>query len=234
MRYCLFIFISIFSLNTISPQKIEAIDLGLPSGVKWGNMNIGATSETDYGEYFAWGEVKTKKYFGFYTQYQHYEEIDEAGADTLIFHKYDIKSTDSTSLLPSTRLDFVDDVAYQRLGGGWRMPTEKEMQELLDMCVWTIRVVDGTKGFVVKSKVNSNCIFLPFVGFKDNGNFRYYPGREGAYWTSSFAVSRMITAEAIKLREYALCLKLKTGGHKSIGFEPRKMGCVIRPVKKEL
>jgi len=34
------------------------VDLGLPSGLKWVNKNIGATGITDYGQYFAWGEVQ--------------------------------------------------------------------------------------------------------------------------------------------------------------------------------
>lgn len=34
-----------------------AVDLGLPSGTKWANMNIGATSEKDNGILFVWGDV---------------------------------------------------------------------------------------------------------------------------------------------------------------------------------
>lgn len=46
-----------------TPTAVQAIDLGLPSGLKWANMNVGATSVTSYGDYFAWGETKTKKKF---------------------------------------------------------------------------------------------------------------------------------------------------------------------------
>lgn len=35
----------------------QAVDLGLPSGTKWANMNVGATSETDNGILFIWGDV---------------------------------------------------------------------------------------------------------------------------------------------------------------------------------
>ena len=34
-----------------------AVDLGLPSGTKWANMNVGATSPQESGLYFAWGET---------------------------------------------------------------------------------------------------------------------------------------------------------------------------------
>ena len=33
----------------------ESVDLGLPSGTLWARYNVGATSETDYGDLFAWG-----------------------------------------------------------------------------------------------------------------------------------------------------------------------------------
>ena len=35
----------------------QAVDLGLPSGTKWANMNVGATSESDNGILFLWGDV---------------------------------------------------------------------------------------------------------------------------------------------------------------------------------
>lgn len=36
------------------------VDLGLPSGIKWATCNIGASSPSDYGDYYAWGEATTK------------------------------------------------------------------------------------------------------------------------------------------------------------------------------
>lgn len=38
----------------------EGVDLGLPSGLKWASMNLGASTITDAGGYYAWGEVETK------------------------------------------------------------------------------------------------------------------------------------------------------------------------------
>ena len=45
------------SMKIISTPHYIAIDLGLPSGLKWAKMNIGATKETDYGKYFQWGDT---------------------------------------------------------------------------------------------------------------------------------------------------------------------------------
>ncbi len=35
----------------------EYVDLGLPSGLKWATMNVGANSTLDCGSLFAWGGV---------------------------------------------------------------------------------------------------------------------------------------------------------------------------------
>ena len=43
----------------------EAVDLGL--SVKWATMNVGAQSETDYGDYFAWGETTPKSTYSWST-----------------------------------------------------------------------------------------------------------------------------------------------------------------------
>ena len=45
------------SINLITAPRYTAVDLGLPSGRLWANMNIGAEKETDYGLYFQWGDT---------------------------------------------------------------------------------------------------------------------------------------------------------------------------------
>lgn len=47
-----------------SGAQHEYVDLGLPSGLKWGTCNIGANAPEEFGDYFAWGETKPKsEYF---------------------------------------------------------------------------------------------------------------------------------------------------------------------------
>ena len=47
-----------YTANTGSIKNAgQAVDLGLPSGTKWANMNVGATSETDNGILFVWGDI---------------------------------------------------------------------------------------------------------------------------------------------------------------------------------
>ena len=35
----------------------QAVDLGLPSGTKWADMNVGASSPSDNGILFVWGDA---------------------------------------------------------------------------------------------------------------------------------------------------------------------------------
>ena len=47
-----------YTANTGSLRNAgQAVDLGLPSGTKWANMNVGATSESDNGILFVWGDI---------------------------------------------------------------------------------------------------------------------------------------------------------------------------------
>lgn len=46
------------SVRAVSETK--GIDLGLTSGIKWADRNIGSETITGYGNYFAWGEIETK------------------------------------------------------------------------------------------------------------------------------------------------------------------------------
>ena len=43
------------NVNDNTPQGVEAIDLGLPSGVKWASANIGATKPEANGISYTWG-----------------------------------------------------------------------------------------------------------------------------------------------------------------------------------
>lgn len=48
-------------LPLTSNGQIEYVDLGLPSGTLWANMNVGATQESDSGFYYQWGDTVTRK-----------------------------------------------------------------------------------------------------------------------------------------------------------------------------
>lgn len=152
----------------------EYVDLGLPSGLKWAKMNLGAMSETDYGKYYAWGETvatgeedlsnDTNYDFNIkegYTSSPYVKRIcyhwtykwnnNVSGIDTNpSWTKYCLDKTHG-SVDRRTSLVAKDDAVIQNWGGSWRMPTKEEQKELLDncYCVWT----DGYNGTDVKGYI---------------------------------------------------------------------------------
>ena len=76
-----------------------------------------------------------------------------------------------------------DDIAHARLGGSWRMPTTKEINELIKECAWSWASVKGEIGYLITSNkpgYTDRSIFLPY----------YYGGTSGdvAYWSGSLDV----------------------------------------------
>ena len=145
----------------------EYVDLGLPSGTLWAKCNVGAESETDYGQYFAWGEtqgytaeqVGTDKTFT-WNDYK-YGIFDEEDPD-LRMTKYN--STDG-----KTTLDITDDAARVNMGGEWHMPTQEQIYELINNIHTSHSLItkDGVYGMLFTSKYNSNTLFFPFTGYVD-------------------------------------------------------------------
>jgi len=113
---------------------VEAVDLGL--SVKWANMNVGANKDSGFGSYFAWGEIKPKKYYSWNTYVWSKE-------NTQFLVKYSV--TDR-----KTQLDPSDDAAHATWGGDWRMPTVDECEELVDpdKCAWEWMTKDGVLSMV--------------------------------------------------------------------------------------
>lgn len=76
MRLNIFILLGIFASSTLSwAQRMQPVDLALPSGTLWANMNVGANAPEDYGDYFAWGEVEPKRYYGQKSVYKHFDAV---------------------------------------------------------------------------------------------------------------------------------------------------------------
>ena len=163
--------------TTLDKIAIEAVDLGL--SVKWANMNVGAISPEDYGDYFAWGETTTKETYNWSTY-----KWCNGSYDTQT--KYNNNSSYGT-VDNKTTLDLSDDAARANWGGSWRMPTDAEMTELLTNCTWTWTTQNGVNGYKVTSKKSgytSNSIFLPAAGCRDYSSL-YGAGSRGDYWSSS-------------------------------------------------
>ena len=159
-------------------QRAKAKDLGL--SVKWADRNVGATAPHQYGNYYAWGETKSKRHYGYYSTYKHYNYNPRH------FSKYNYVPYENSVIDNLLPLQPTDDVGTRRMGNSWRTPTQEEYQELQQKCTFTPAIHHGTHGFWIKNRTTpSDSIFLPMTGYKEWGNRRTYPGVQGNYWTST-------------------------------------------------
>ena len=145
----------------------EWVDLGL--SVLWATCNVGASSPSEYGNYYAWGETKTKS---------SYTEDNSRTYEVVI---------GDISGYPSY------DAATANWGEGWRMPTKGECEELIDKCDWQWTELDGRDGYKVTGP-NGNSIFLPAAGWRDKSYNNYH---EGYYNSSTPYVSGLRTASIL-------------------------------------
>lgn len=145
------------------------VDLGLPSGLLWAETNIGASSATDDGDYYAWGEIESKTDYSW--------NVYKWGNDHDNLSKYN--SSDIKIVI-----DREDGVATIKWGGSCRMPLSSEFKELCEECDWSWRSnYQGTSGFLITGS-NGNTIFFPASGYRYNGNLDRH-GTYGYYWTRS-------------------------------------------------
>lgn len=155
--------------KSFTTPNVDYVDLGL--SVYWASSNVGGKAETDNGLYFAWGETAAK---GSYDWSNYFDSPYDAGGTWA-------GCNNITSDICGNS-DY--DAASKIMGQSWRMPTDKEMKELIDNCDWEWTTIDNVAGFKVKSRVNSNYIFLPASGNAD-GSEILNKGSYGAYWTGT-------------------------------------------------
>jgi len=126
-------------------------------GPKWATVNIGASSETEAGNYYMWGDTN-------------------AGA-TCLWSNYTYKGSNKNTA-PYTKygaakdglleLEAGDDAATQAWGCGWRTPTKAEMDDLKVYC--NVAYDATKKGVRYTSKTTGQSIFLLTTGYKGNGS----------------------------------------------------------------
>lgn len=197
------------------PEGVVAVDLGLPSGTKWANMNVGATKPQDFGLYFAWGETVgyssgSHRFDGrnYKWCYGDLSRLKKYSNDRF-FHLVDNK----------TVLDLEDDAAYVNWGSNWRMPTKEQLTELFRKTKKEWIEIDGIYGYKFTSMINSNYIFLPATGFYRNERL-WMNNSEGRYW--SLSLDKRQPDQAYVLRIYQ--------GLTLIDCSGRNDGLTIRPV----
>ena len=200
---------AIKAINVAKINGHQYVDLGLPSGLKWATCNIGATSPGEPGYYYAWAETKTKSSYSL------------ANSLTAFMNNQMLRAREVIN--PSGNLTKSNDAASANWGGLWRMPTERDFQELLNYCEWSWQYYDGHLGYFVTGP-NKNWIFLPAAGLKD-GMESYNENVIGYYFSSSiYKDNDFNTPSTLIFND--LYQVMECGG------EVQSCGCSIRPVSK--
>ena len=159
------------------------MDLGLPSGLLWASCNVGAEKPEDFGLYFAWGE--TEGYEGI-TDEKKFSWADYKLCDGSMYTLTKYNNNSSRGTVDNlTTLEQVDDAAYQS-DKTCRMPTNTDLQELVDNTTSAWITLNGVNGRRFTSKTNGNSIFVPAAGGCYGGSVLSV----GSYchlWSSSLA-----------------------------------------------
>ena len=175
-----------------APAGVEAVDLGLPSGIKWANMNLGAEAPEDHGLYFAWGETVGIDIESEEERVFDWDSYKWSNGSSTTMTKYCTEGIHYNSydghdyfgtVDNKTELDPEDDAAYVNWGTEWRMPKVEDIMELLNNTTseWTMQNgVDGRRF----TGANGNSIFLPVTGYID-GVYLYGLTRYGHYHSAS-------------------------------------------------
>lgn len=162
-------------LSETKINNYEYVDLGLPSQTLWATCNIGASQIEDDGLYFAYGETTMRDNYNWKT-YKFTKEVRLYQSS--IFTRY-YNNGGEVSIAPNSG----DDAAREQWGGTWRMPSKKDVDELIKKCVWKWESLNGKMGYRVTGP-NNKSIFLPASGGRMDREINFV-GESGCYRTSS-------------------------------------------------
>ncbi|MBO6216881.1 MAG: hypothetical protein J6N73_04455, partial [Prevotella sp.] len=129
------------------------IDLGLPSHTLWADINLGATTDDGYGDYYQFGETDPQK-------------VSPFDDSTLSLHQ---PITDSLGVIAHSQYD----AASVKLGSNWSIPTRAEILELARYCTTRPDTLNGTWG-VRLTGPNGNSIFIPRAGNASDNSIPTY------------------------------------------------------------
>lgn len=163
---------------------VEYVDLGLPSKFCWAASNAGTKLPEAAGDYYAYNEK---------TDYSYYQ----SGKTTFTKDNY---IPDDGNIGYNYEL-----LSAGMLSTGWKIPTLKNWQELLNK-EYTTQVyttLNGVPGWKITSKINGNSIFLPMAGnVKSTGLIDV--GTKGSYMTATCSSVTETGAYSISMTEYSI------------------------------
>ena len=189
------------------------IDLGLPSGTKWACCNVDDNSAdqspTNYGSYYAWGEVKEQE-----NKIYNWNSYTHCDGSASTCHNLG-NSISGTEF----------DVAYVKWGDPWMIPSDGEFDELLRHCNHTWIIKDDVEGLLFTGS-NDNRIFLPAAGSLHDSGFPN-SGICGIYWSGTQNSNYPNYANRFGFFDDGDCVNY--WGDRYMGQSVRPVACPITP-----
>lgn len=196
-------------------------------GPYWATTNIGAENPEEYGLYFWWGDIVGYRREGgaWVASDGSSSNFSFSSGNTPAYGKnlaklqsegWVVSKNDTYVLAPEY------DAAQAQWGGGWRMPTDAELNDLYNNCDCTWTALNGVNGYVVRGRgaFADASIFLPATGYGDGTSLRN-TGSYGGCWSSVPYSSGS---------EYSWCLNFYSSGPYT-GYDGRYLGLPVRPVQ---
>ena len=205
---------------TVEHAKVQLWE----GGPSWATTNVGAEKPESYGYYFWWGDtvgytntgsgwisVKDGTGISFTTD----TEAGSTFSKDLATLQGEGWITEDGVLAPA------HDAAHMHWGGGWRMPTKQEFEDLISKCDWSETEQNGVIGWTVTGRgaYAPASIFLPNAY---HGIAEYLSSGWGYYWSS---------VPPSDDYERALHLALKDSGFHGVDKCVRSFGVPVRPVQ---
>lgn len=208
-------------LGIVNPVSHEYVDLALPSGTLWATMNVGASSPEEIGYYFSWSETTPREGEDpYWNNYQWSVNIWNTMTKYCTNSSYGYNGFVDNL----TELEPEEDAATVNWGSGWQMPSKTQMEELRTKCTWQWTTRNGVKGYLVKSKNNSNSLFLPVTDYYSSNGQIHYAGNLGYYWTRTLH-------ETSSYKAYYLFFY--TSSNLECTYGDRYSGFAVRAVRKQ-
>lgn len=175
----------------------EMADMGM-NGILWATTNVGAEKESDYGNYFKWGNATA-------ITGDNYESEDRKFTET-----------------DTTTLTSAEDAATANWGKGYRMPTKAELDKLANISTKTWTTIDNHNGYVIKLSTNSrtSSIFLPAANYLDRSETM--PGNNqdrGLYFSGTAGGEYPWEAYALSITKSA-CTTTGTNRNRACSVRP--------------
>ena len=151
---------------------------------------MGARKPSESGLYFQWGDTQ-----GYIAEQVGIGEGKKKFADDWSDYKWGVNPNFTKYTVTGATLELEDDAAHVNMGGDWHMPTDNQIQELIDNTTTAWTTSDGVSGVTFTSnKDNSKSIFIPAAGDAEEGLVLGY--RDFGYvWSSALYTNNAISGQ---------------------------------------